>query len=466
MSSPGRFFLVCLSVAAATSAAHARDDAVVIDLAEVDVFALESMKRMPGARWWLEVGEVLLLAGDAERIQQQIPGRRVIEKLPSLAPAELALHARGCGDSTTAIDDSLILLNLGSYDLVRRPQSFSPLGEIDLRASTQTLGAPEWLPVEANSTLARLHRFDRPEGALAADERVATIVDRVDATRWFASVETLASWDRSSFSMELGMARQWLVEQFGALGLAISEPAFSFIYQGHQANVANVIGRFTGVLHPDEWIVVGGHYDSRQQDNLNPANSPGADDNASGCAGVVEAAHAIVEYLPQRSVLFMCYAGEEQGLYGSNAHVDALQGAGDLSKIVAMLNMDMIGWSPDATLGVIAETRPGKPNVELAQLLADSALTYAPALSADHVVIAENSCCSDHMPYINAGRPGVLSIHRLRAGTPYYHSTSDTPQNLGAHAQDIGGAIVRMNVAALVQLAGTDRIFRSDHEEG
>src|SRR5690606_362827 len=122
-------------------------------------------------------------------------------------------------------------------------------------------------------------------------------------------------------------------------------------------DIANVIGRFEGVLYPDEWIIVGGHYDSRQESISNPANSPGADANATGCSGVIEAARAIVPDLPQRSILFMCYSGEEQGLYGSEAHVDALQASGDFAKVKTMLNMDMIGWSADANLGVIIGTR-------------------------------------------------------------------------------------------------------------
>ncbi len=224
----------------------------------------------------------------------------------------------------------------------------------------------------------------------------------------------------------------------------------------------NVLARWEGTQYPDEWIIIGAHYDSRNEDPgpVGASITPGADDNASGCAGVLEAARALLPFRPQRSILFMCYAGEEQGLHGSTAHVSNLWSSGDLSKVKAMLNMDMIGWTPDDTLGVIVSTRvdvgSASDNLALANLIADAGLDYVPALDSDHIIVSTASCCSDQMPYLNLGLPAAFSIHRGTTSYPNYHRSSDTPANLGVRARDIGGAIVRMNVAALAQLAGLD----------
>jgi hypothetical protein len=460
---------LCLAATAFAPDAAYADDAILVSLLNTDRSSLDAMKTADGVDWWVEAGEVMLLVGeDRDALSGAARASDVLDTFERVAIDELFLHARGCGDNTTPIDESLVIVRGGSYDLVRRPRSFSPGVSGDLPLSTARLGGPEWLPVQRNSTLARLHHFDRPDGVRGIDPRVSKVVDRVDGTRWFANVETLAGWDRSSFSTELTDARQWIAGEFATLGLTVSEPFFTFNFTGTPTTIANVIGRFEGVLHPDEWIIVGGHYDSRQENITNPANSPGADDNASGCSGVIEAAHAIVEDLPQRSVLFMCYSGEEQGLYGSEAHVESLQSSGDIARVKTMLNMDMIGWSADANLGVRIESvtgGPGTPNALLIDQLADAALLYAPALSPNLIQKITNTCCSDHMPYINAGIPGTMSIHRGSASAyPHYHRTTDTPANLGPHAQDIGNAIVRMNVAVLAQLAGTDRIFRGTNE--
>lgn len=448
-----------------TLPAWADDHALLVGLQSTDAAGLAALRQAPGVRWWVEAGDVMVLAGDAEAMRDALPAGAILRDLGALDAGELALHARGCGDSLTPIAEPLILHRGPSYDLVRRPKSFSPLSKLRDAVSIAHLGAPEWLPVERNSTVARLHRFDRAKGAPAANPTVEAVVARVDAARWFATVATLAAWDRSSYSPELTDARQWIAGEFAGLGLSVSEPFFNFTYSGVPANVANVIGRIDGVQFPEQWLVVGGHYDSRNNVNgaASPSNTPGADDNASGCSGVIEAARAIVRYRPLRTVLFMCYSGEEQGLHGSAAHVAALSGAGDLSRVQAMLNMDMIGWSPDATIGVSLGSLAGAANTQLVDLVADSAATYVPELT--QVTTTFSTCCSDHMPYLNAGRPALMSIHRGTTSYPHYHQSSDTPANLGPQAQTVGGAIVKMNVAALAQLAGLDLIFADGHDD-
>ena len=97
-------------------------------------------------------------------------------------------------------------------------------------------------------------------------------------------VETLAAWDRSTYSPELTPARQWIAARFSALGLAVSEPAFTL----GAYTPSNVIGRINGISRPDDWIIVGGHYDSRNTNNSpsGTLDTPGADDNASAVAAL------------------------------------------------------------------------------------------------------------------------------------------------------------------------------------
>ncbi|MCR6702200.1 MAG: M28 family metallopeptidase [Dokdonella sp.] len=118
-----------------------------------------------------------------------------------------------------------------------------------------------------------------------------------------------------------------------------------------------------------------------------------------------------------------------------------------------MANMDMIGWSPDAQLGVDLDTS----SVALRQRFGDAAAAYVPELA---VTISLLNCCSDHMPYQNRGVPAIMSLHRNYGAYVHYHQSTDVPANLGLYARAIGGAIVRMNVAALAGLSGaSDRLF-------
>jgi hypothetical protein len=457
-----------LSVTMAIDAAPAQGapqpgEGLLVDLADIDLAGLEALKSLPAVSWWVELGATLLLVGEMEALRAQVPSARLLEGVGRVHPDGLALHARGCNQEAQG-DARALILPGEVHDLVRVPLAFSPLAPTAKR-DDPGVGAPALEPVAPNSVIGRLRHLDRRQagwGKRATDPRIEAAVAAVDPERWFAAVSDLAAFDRSSFSPEKRAARQWLAQQFAALGLEVSEPQFAFPWPTPHP-LANVVGFWQGARFPEDWIVVGGHYDSRNENN-GPGGArltPGADDNASGCAGVLEAARAILPFRPQRSILFMCYGGEEQGLYGSAAHVFQLSQSGRLGRIRAMLNMDMIGWSPDETLGVVFSTRSDigamTANLALANLLADAALDYVPALSPNRVVVTNVSCCSDHMPYLNAGVPAAFSIHWGTTDYPHYHRTSDTPANLGPHARAIGSAIVRANVAALAQLAGIER---------
>lgn len=445
---------------------HASERGVLIDLIAVDSAAkVEALKRSPGTSWWVEAGEVLLLAGDVSTLRSALPSRLVLREIDELKVDRLALRPRGCGEHRQALAENDLLLVADTFELVHQPISFAPAG-LNTGTINPHLGVPEFEPVAANSTIARLHRFDLPQGAPAAEPGIAHIASKVDGDRWFDTVSTLTVWDRSSYSTQLPASRQWIAAQFAAAGLAASEPEFDFPFTT-PVPLANVIGRIEGSELPDEWVIIGAHYDSRNEINnaANATNTPGADDNASGCAGVIEAARVLAPYRPRRTVLFMCYSGEEQGLYGSLRHAEALQASGDLSKVKAMLNMDMIGWVNGLPLGVGVCTRSASAMgaADLLGVLADAMATYSPELT---VTTATTGCGgSDHVPYLNLGRPATHSIHRGGVSYPHYHKTTDTPANLGPHARDVGGAIVRGNVAALAKLAGYDLLFADDFED-
>jgi len=438
--------------------AGTRKPAVLVDIDKLERTAIDALKsQATGAGWWLELGDTLLLAGDLGKVRSSAPGARIRE-LGELAPEDLILHARGCGDSV--LSPSLSLHTGLSYELMRRTASTQSAPA----AHASHLGAAEWLAVVPNTVLAK--RFEVESGTrLQPDPAILPIVAAVSAPRWYADVEALANFDRSSYSTELPAARAYIVQQFAALGLSIEEPEFQFTYYGNNipqpATVSNVVGRWTGTRNPNDWIVVGGHYDSRNSVNTAPVATPGADDNASGCSGVIEAARALTRFRPQSTLIFMCYAGEEQGLHGSVAHVNALSQAGQLGQVSRMVNMDMIGWSATADIGVIIETNSA--NAALMTELGNAGAIYAPEID---VITDFVPCCTDLMPYLNAGRPAITSIHRGSAGAyPHYHRSTDVPVNLGPHSQAVGGAIIRMNVAALAQASGaSDVVFNDSYD--
>jgi hypothetical protein len=122
------------------------------------------------------------------------------------------------------------------------------------------------------------------------------------------------------------------------------------------AEVRNVMACLPGIgPHADEWIVVGAHYDHLGKGELGhmiPGATGifhGADDNASGTSAVIELAEQMKQYGPlPRSVLFVLFTGEEEGLIGSHYFVE--NSPVPLANVVAMLNLDMVGRLKDNQL--------------------------------------------------------------------------------------------------------------------
>ncbi len=468
--------LLALLLAAPAATASAAADTLLVDIRSASHAQVEAYKTAEGVDWWIELGDELLLAGDAATLRAQSPAHRAARSLGALRAEDLVLHARGCGDGPAPEDLRITPLD-GSYELLRRPADPARQQALSSR-HPEHLGAAEWIALKPGSVVLRQHRLDREavRAVRAVDPIIDAIVARVDGQRWFDTVSQLTTWDRSSYNSStdptsgLYLSRQWIRTQFEALGLEVSEPAFSMTLGGNPAVRHNVAGRITGWKHPDQWLLVGAHYDSRQETITTPTLTPGADDNASGCAGVIEAARALVPAQPEKTLIFLCYAGEEQGLWGSNGHAGDLQTSGDLAKVEGMANMDMIGWVNGAAgFGVTVTTAQGTgpggdlaANIAFRDRFADAAANYVPGLT---VVKSQTACCSDQQPYLNRGVRAVHSIHRGGTSYPHYHRTTDSAANMNSAGTSatLGGYVVKMNVAALAELAGvTDRIFADD----
>ncbi len=428
--------LGCLRVAAAQP--------VMARIDQASAQTVQTLKSAPGVAWWAEFGDHLLLVGDTPRLRsrRELAPMRVLD---GIDPERLYLHADGCAHDASAAHREV------GVTLARA-------GHWQLRAlrDGETIAADDsghWQPLPRNQAV--IERY-RPDGAAApADPLIAPLVAAIDAERWYGDVETLAGWDRNSFGSGILAARDWLGGQFSALGLQVSQPSFTL--QGR--TLYNVMATWTGSAEPDDWIVVGGHYDA-----IGSGFAPGADDNASGCAGVLDLARAVTAFRPRRTIVFTCYSGEEQGMHGSAAHVAALRAGGDLDKVSAMINMDMIGYSRDGQLDVLLET--DSRNRAYIERFAAVAATYAPELGT---LLSTQPYGSDHIPYLEAGVRALLTIQGDDTDYPHYHASTDTPSNMnaGGWSRSIGGAILRMNAAMLAELAGaSDRIFADGGDEG
>jgi aminopeptidase YwaD len=173
----------------------------------------------------------------------------------------------------------------------------------------------------------------------------------------------------------------------------------------------NIVARWPGSA--PTIVVVGGHYDS-------VAVGPGANDNASGVAVVLEAARALAGH---PGVAFLAFGAEELGLWGSQSYVNSLT-APQRQQIVAVLNVDMVGRGRQLALEA-----GGGHSIDLQR----KALAVAQELGIP-AVGGTSDGGSDHVPFVNRGIP---SLHFFDGADPDNHSARDTadkvsPPNLSA----------------------------------
>ncbi|MCS6804928.1 MAG: Zn-dependent exopeptidase M28 [Acidobacteriota bacterium] len=268
-------------------------------------------------------------------------------------------------------------------------------------------------------------------------QAILDLIAQLDSTRYFNTISTLAGWNRYTHGSQILNARDYIQAEFQSLGLITELQSFSV----GSTTAYNVIGTLPGTTRPNEWYIVCGHYDSISESPNTAA--PGAEDNASGTAGVLELARVLADEPQPATIKFIAFSGEEQGLFGSNAYVQRLIASGDLSKVQGVINMDMISYTIDSDLDVLLETRP------FAQSLLDLMQLSAQQFTSLRVVTSFNPCCSDHMPFLNNNVKAVLSIENDWNVYPHYHRTTDTPDHI---TTAMGMEILKMNLATLAQL--------------
>ena len=164
----------------------------------------------------------------------------------------------------------------------------------------------------------------------------------------FGTRHTLS--DTKSQTQGIGAARRWIFSEFekvsASCGGCLEVMYVSDIVTGNRipepTEVVSVIAIQRGEHDPNRYVSMSGDIDSRISDPLNGNDkSPGANDNASGMAGVIEAARILSKYKFAGSIIYMGLSGEEQGLYGGR--IVAAHALKNKWRIKAVLNNDMIG---------------------------------------------------------------------------------------------------------------------------
>ncbi len=265
-------------------------------------------------------------------------------------------------------------------------------------------------------------------------EAVRRCVDQLSRDRFAADLATLAGHaTRHSASADFDAAATWAAAQLAEAGFAVTTQPVPRV----GGRCRNVIADRPGTgPAPRDVVLVTAHLDSV---NLRgpEAPAPGADDNASGSAGVLAIARALDGAETELDLRLVLFGGEEQGLFGSSHHVAGLTGA-ERARIRAVVNMDMIAGLNTAVRGVLLEGAAVSRTV--LDALAEAAATYTGLA----VSIGLSPANSDHVPFIDVGVPAVLTIEGADGTNRRVHTERDTVAELDL---DLAMEILRMNVA-------------------
>lgn len=258
------------------------------------------------------------------------------------------------------------------------------------------------------------------------DKYIALLVEQVSQARLTASVADLAAVPtRHTDSTHIATARTWLEGQFAALGYAaVTSPTWSS--GGHSGR--NVVCTKPGSGPAGDVVIVCAHYDSRMQTLSNATSpAPGADDNASGVAALLEIAR-LVQGLPLNpEVRFVAFSGEEQGLLGSTAYAASVQAAGMSVRLV--VNLDMVGFPPaDGSITVERDLGNAQAGNDAASAAYATVMAQAATDYTDLAVHLGPIYASDYMPF---EARGYVTIGVYEGGNnPNYHNASDIPATL------------------------------------
>lgn len=231
------------------------------------------------------------------------------------------------------------------------------------------------------------------------------IADQIDQANYRHILEDLlfthTGDNRGAGSPQHLAARENIEAEFASYGL----PVELHVFQIAGRDWANVVATQVGTVHPDALYIIGAHYDS--------ANNPGADDNGSGTAALLEIARVLSRYESDYTIRYIAFDREERGLDGSEAYVSDYS----TDDVRGMISIDMIAYKSGAGRAHIYGMSASTP---IKEALRDAIVEYGGL----QVVLQGSMSGSDHAPFEAAGYQACLLIERLFSN-PCYHGACD-----------------------------------------
>ena len=270
------------------------------------------------------------------------------------------------------------------------------------------------------------------EGGRLLTDAESAMLSRLDSDQLYATIQELTQEPRVAGTESERQAAEFLTTQLEQYEYVVDVNTFTIEGTKNESQNLIVTKKTTDDLpSTGDIIMIGAHYDSVVQ-------SPGASDNASGTAVLLEVARMLKDKPTSSEIRFIFFGSEEHGLAGSESYVNEMT-IDEIERTIAMFNLDMVGSADAGPLTMF--TVDGMPNT------ATEISNKANEALFGEALLLKSTGQSDHLPFHNAGIPAVLFSYFPLEKT--YHSANDTIDKLSEQRLENIAHIIAMAVLGL-----------------
>ena len=302
-------------------------------------------------------------------------------------------------------------------------------------------------------TASAQHLYEHDYPVIAEENPdIRALMDSVSVDSLRATIEHLSSYHTRRYdSRFIYEVQDWLYDRYRSLPV---DTVIKHDFKLHGLSITetgdNILAIQWGTRTPEEFVICGAHYDSYSWAGYDPdtIRSPGADDNATGVAGIWETARLLSHYTFDRSIIYANWCAEECGLVGSAAY--AAECAENAMDIVGYFNLDMTGYleeGSDIHVHLMYTTRDST----IAKYVYNFSHVYFPEMP-----IRQNWMANSDSDYSSFNRNGYAAIHPFEdthASSPFIHTRQDI---LGMSVNNLEQCkrFTELNLGTVATLAG------------
>ena len=282
--------------------------------------------------------------------------------------------------------------------------------------------------------------------------QIRALMDSVSVDSIKAYIEHLSSYHTRRYdSRFIYDVQDWLVQHYNTLPIdTVIKHDFKLENLSITETGDNILAVQWGTKTPEEFVICGAHYDSYAWDGYDPdtIRSPGADDNASGVAGILETARLLSPYTFDRTIIYANWCAEECGLLGSAAYAKDCAEAG--MDIVGYFNLDMTGYLEEGS-DIHVHLMYTTQDSTIADYVYNLSHIYFPEMPIRQAWLQWGD--SDYSSFNRNGYPAIHPFEDVHASSPFIHTRNDV-LGLSVNNLEQSKRFTELNLGLVATLAG------------